>query len=80
MDGYEVARAMRADPDLSRATLVAVSGYARPEDVAMSKEAGFDAHLAKPPSIEALRRVVGEVDREGAMAVDSRGDAGARPT
>jgi hypothetical protein len=27
----------------------------------MSKEAGFDAHLAKPPSIEALQRVIAEV-------------------
>jgi PAS domain S-box-containing protein len=61
MDGYEVARAMRADPELGRVGLVAVSGYAQPEDVAMSKEAGFDAHLAKPPSIEALERTLSDV-------------------
>jgi CheY-like chemotaxis protein len=61
MDGYDVARAMRADPDLGRIPLVAVSGYAQPEDVAMSREAGFDAHLAKPPSVDALERALAEV-------------------
>jgi PAS domain S-box-containing protein len=77
MDGYQVARAMRADPDLSSATLVAVSGYAQPEDMAMSKEAGFDAHLAKPAGIEALRRILAEVSPAGETAVVSRGEAGA---
>jgi PAS domain S-box-containing protein len=61
MDGYEVARTMRADPDLGRIGLVALSGYAQPEDVAMAKEVGFDAHLAKPPSIDALERALAEV-------------------
>jgi PAS domain S-box-containing protein len=61
MDGYEVARAMRADPELGRVALVAVSGYAQPEDVATAREAGFDAHLAKPPSIETLERALTEV-------------------
>jgi CheY-like chemotaxis protein len=77
IDGYEVARTMRADPQLGHVGLVAVSGYAQPEDVAMSQEAGFDAHLAKPPSIEALRRAIAEPDRDGKAAVDSLGDAGA---
>ena len=61
MDGYEVARAMRADPALRRVALVAVSGYVQPEDVEMAREAGFDAHLAKPPSIDALERALAEV-------------------
>ena len=61
MDGYAVARAMRADPELRRATLVALTGYAQPEDVAKAREAGFDAHLAKPPSIEALEKVLAEL-------------------
>jgi CheY-like chemotaxis protein len=58
MDGYEVARTMRADPELGHIALVAVSGYAQPEDVATAREAGFDAHLAKPPSIATLERVL----------------------
>lgn len=52
MDGYAVARAMRADPDLNRLALVALSGYAGP---------GFDAHLVKPPSVDAIERVLDEV-------------------
>jgi CheY-like chemotaxis protein len=52
---------MRADPGLAGAALVALTGYAGPEDVARSKEAGFDAHLAKPPSMEAIERVLEEV-------------------
>jgi len=58
MDGYEVARAMRADDSLKSATLVAISGYARPEDRELSAQAGFDLHLAKPTSTEALARVL----------------------
>jgi signal transduction histidine kinase/CheY-like chemotaxis protein len=61
MNGYEVARRMRADPELGRVGLVAVTGYAQPEDVAMAKEAGFDVHLAKPPSIDKLERALAEV-------------------
>jgi CheY-like chemotaxis protein len=48
MDGYEVAKAIRAEPDLAGVRLVAVSGYAQPEDRARARQAGFDAHVAKP--------------------------------
>jgi len=54
MDGYEVARALRADAALGAARLIALSGYALPEDQRLAAEAGFDLHLAKPPSLEAL--------------------------
>jgi len=63
MDGYEVARAMRADDALRGTYLVALSGYARPEDRERSAEAGFDWHLAKPPSTDALERVIAERPR-----------------
>jgi CheY-like chemotaxis protein len=58
MDGYDVARAMRADPELRRMGLVALTGYAAPEDVSLARQAGFDAHLAKPPTIEMLDGVL----------------------
>jgi PAS domain S-box-containing protein len=58
MDGYEVARRMRADPAFGSATLVALTGYAGPEDVARARDAGFDHHLAKPPSVEELERAI----------------------
>jgi CheY-like chemotaxis protein len=58
MDGYEVARAMRKDSALEGAWLFALSGYTRPEDRERAAEAGFDAHLAKPPSLEALEHAI----------------------
>ena len=48
IDGYEVARRLRALPALHPCVLVAVTGVAGPEDVARTKRAGFDHHLAKP--------------------------------
>jgi CheY-like chemotaxis protein len=38
--------------------LVALTGYAAPEDVDKSKEAGFDHHLAKPPPYEEIERIL----------------------
>ena len=54
MDGFEVARAFRADEALSGVFLVALSGYALPEDLQRAWEAGFAKHLAKPPSMEKI--------------------------
>ena len=65
MTGYEVARAMRADPELRSLPLIALSGYALPEDFERSRDAGFDRHLAKPMDFEVLARVVGEFRRPG---------------
>ena len=58
MDGYEVARAFRADPLLRATLLVALTGYARPEDLRQSAEAGFDRHLAKPPSVATIQQLL----------------------
>jgi CheY-like chemotaxis protein len=56
--GFDVARALRADPSLSGISLIALSGYAQPPDVARAKEAGFDVHLAKPFKVEALFKLI----------------------
>ncbi len=48
LSGYELARRLRADQRLRSTCLIAVSGYAQPEDVAAALAAGFDAHLPKP--------------------------------
>ncbi|MGC4070426.1 MAG: PAS domain S-box protein [Polyangiaceae bacterium] len=58
MDGYEVARAIRSEPTLSRLHLVALSGYARPQDLTMAIGAGFDRHLSKPPCVEAILEIL----------------------
>ena len=56
MTGFDVARVLRADPALRGVRLVALSGYANPDDVERSMAAGFDVHLAKPPDIALLAR------------------------
>ncbi len=56
--GHEVARALRGDPALRRTFLVALTGYALPEDQRRAREAGFDEHLAKPPSMGRLAELL----------------------
>jgi signal transduction histidine kinase len=56
-DGYEVAKAIRAT-HTNGVRLIAVSGYAQPDDVKKALEAGFDAHIAKPPDPEVLERLL----------------------
>jgi signal transduction histidine kinase/DNA-binding response OmpR family regulator len=58
LDGYEVARRLRARPETEEALLVAVSGYGQEEDRRRSKEAGFDHHLTKPVDFSVLRQVL----------------------
>ena len=57
MNGYDVARAFRADEALRSTFLVALSGYAQAEDIERAHAAGFDEHLAKPPTIARLKRI-----------------------
>ena len=63
LDGYGVARAIRADPALRHTPLVALTGYAGPEDQARALEAGFDRHLAKPIGIEDLLHAIAPLTR-----------------
>jgi PAS domain S-box-containing protein len=60
LDGYEVARRIRADGARS-ATLIALTGYALPDDRARALEAGFDYHLAKPFELAALEELLASV-------------------
>jgi len=64
MDGYEVARAIRAEPALTSLLLVALTGYATPEDRRRAAAAGFHRHLAKPVAIEQLEDVLAAVRPE----------------
>jgi signal transduction histidine kinase/ActR/RegA family two-component response regulator len=63
MDGYEVARAFRADGVLKDVFLVALSGYALPEDLQRAAEAGFDRHFAKPPRLDKLEELLSSLRR-----------------
>jgi two-component system CheB/CheR fusion protein len=61
MTGHELASEMRADPALSGALLVALTGYGRAEDRARALAAGFDVHVTKPLTEKRLREVLGSV-------------------
>lgn len=59
IDGYTVARTIRADPELAGIKLVALSGYGQAKDRLRAAEAGFDQHLTKPAAIDAVVRAIG---------------------
>jgi signal transduction histidine kinase/ActR/RegA family two-component response regulator len=65
MDGFEVARRLRADPRTRRITLIALTGYGTEEDKQQAVAAGFDRHLTKP------------VDHDVIVAILAGGDAAA---
>ncbi|WP_233850216.1 hybrid sensor histidine kinase/response regulator [Paraburkholderia sp. HD33-4] len=58
MDGFEVARRIRANPELNGTILVALTGYSSESDRSQALAAGFDHHLSKPLSLEKLRDVL----------------------
>ena len=59
MDGFEVARRLRAMPAMASAFLVAMSGYGSYDDRAMAQEAGFDEYLIKPVDLDLLHTWLG---------------------
>jgi signal transduction histidine kinase/ActR/RegA family two-component response regulator len=58
MDGAELARRLRAQPETAQAMLVAVTGYGQDSDRARTHEAGFDHHLVKPVDLDRLQAVL----------------------
>jgi PAS domain S-box-containing protein len=67
MDGYEVAKRMRQDPNLSQSVLVAVTGYGHDSDQERSRAAGFAHHLVKPVALETLSALL-----QGLVSSDHR--------
>lgn len=60
VDGYELARQVRADPRTSFLRLVAVTGYGQDEDRRKARDVGFDFHLVKPVDNKKLMAVLTE--------------------
>jgi CheY-like chemotaxis protein len=58
MDGYELARRIRALPGLGEVRLVAVTGYGHDGDREAALRAGFHLHLVKPVRIPQLEEIV----------------------
>ena len=74
MNGYEVARRVRSDPDLGDVYLVALTGYGTHDDVRAAREAGFDHHLTKPADPESIQHILqnirGDVRADAATGPD----------
>jgi two-component system CheB/CheR fusion protein len=54
MDGFEMARRLRSNPEHADIFLIALTGYGQMTDRAAGKRAGFDEHLVKPVNVEEL--------------------------
>lgn len=58
MDGYEVARRIRSQPNGDQLLLIALTGWGQEDDRLRSRQAGFDHHLLKPADLSALKAIV----------------------
>jgi two-component system CheB/CheR fusion protein len=61
MNGYDVARKLREQPETQGAVLVAMTGWGQEEDMKRSKEAGFDHHLVKPVEPSVLSKLLDRI-------------------
>lgn len=62
MNGYEVAKRIRARTDFQALTLIALTGWGQEEDRRRTQAAGFDFHLIKPADINALESLLATLD------------------
>ena len=69
MNGYDLADTLRktADRSLKQVKLVAVTGYGQKEDKERALSAGFDLHLAKPVSMQILRKAISDLIPDGTI-------------
>jgi CheY-like chemotaxis protein len=74
MSGHEFARQLRLDPRFARTLLVALTGWGAEDDKRRSREAGFDAHLIKPASLDEVTTLLARAAAPPAAVpeVDSR--------
>ena len=54
LDGYGVARQLRAMPETRDATLIALTGWGADDVMDEVRDAGFDLHIVKPLSFDAM--------------------------
>jgi two-component system, chemotaxis family, CheB/CheR fusion protein len=63
MDGFEVARRLRQNPDHADMWLVALTGYGQASDRTTGQDAGFDEHLIKPVDTDQLLRLLSDMGK-----------------
>ncbi|MBK4736531.1 ATP-binding protein [Noviherbaspirillum pedocola] len=61
IDGYELARRLRALPATAGAVLIALTGYGQEQDRIRSQRAGFDYHLVKPVQLDNLNAILSRI-------------------
>ena len=66
MDGYEVARRLRADPQHRDVMIVALTGWGQEEDRRRTGQAGFDLHLTKPTDVGTLQSLLASLGHAAA--------------
>jgi CheY-like chemotaxis protein len=66
MDGYELARRLRADPATGSAMFIALTGYGQAHDRILSKSSGFEHHFVKPMDTDRLGQVLAMVRERAA--------------
>jgi len=67
IDGYEVARRIRAQEWGKGVTLVAVTGWGQESDRVRSQEAGFDTHLVKPLDLDKLTALLAQLPEQATV-------------
>jgi len=73
MNGYEVAKAIRADPVLGDCLLIALSGYGQDDDRLKSKSAGIDHHFIKPADLASLVDLIATHVLDSGTGAESEG-------
>ncbi|NNG22321.1 hybrid sensor histidine kinase/response regulator [Telluria aromaticivorans] len=68
MNGFELARSLRADPATAGATLIAITGYAQEQDRQDAISAGFDDLFAKPVDLDFLNASLTRAARRRPLA------------
>ena len=63
MNGFEVAKGLRNQPESRDALLIALTGYGEPESRSRSVQAGFDFHMVKPADVNLLLSMLADPTR-----------------
>ncbi|MDR5753273.1 MULTISPECIES: CheR family methyltransferase [unclassified Caballeronia] len=61
MSGYELIAELRKAPRTAKIAAIALTGFGRAQDAAQALQAGFNAHLGKPVSLDSLIATVRRV-------------------
>lgn len=71
MDGLEVARQIRRQPEHRAVTLIALTGWGQAEDRRRTQLAGFDHHLTKPVDIQLLLSLLASLEDPAGMQMSA---------